>query len=80
MYDLAGETMLITGGAMGMGRLFLQRTVVDEARVVIWDVNQAAMGEAVQQLKSRGAQARARRVDSCSVEEIELTGQGPPEG
>ncbi|OYU75307.1 MAG: dehydrogenase, partial [Burkholderiales bacterium PBB5] len=46
---LAGRTVLVTGGATGLGRAFVQRMLADGARVAIGDL--------------RGADAAARELD-----------------
>jgi short-subunit dehydrogenase len=54
MRQLEGKTVLITGGASGIGkimsRLFLER----KARVVIWDIDQQKMDETIAELSAKG--------------------------
>ena len=46
MKSVAGKRVLVTGGAMGMGRLFAERAIAEEAAaVVLWDVNEAALND-----------------------------------
>ena len=46
MKSVAGKNVLVTGAAMGMGRLFADRAVAEHARsVVLWDVNEKALNE-----------------------------------
>ena len=35
MKSVAGKTVLVTGAAMGMGRLFVERAIAERARRVI---------------------------------------------
>ena len=40
MRTVAGKTVLVTGGAMGLGKLFAERAVIEHAAaVVLWDVD-----------------------------------------
>ena len=41
-----GKTVLITGGAAGLGRLMAQRMAAQGARLVLWDINEAALASA----------------------------------
>jgi NAD(P)-dependent dehydrogenase (short-subunit alcohol dehydrogenase family) len=51
MRTVAGKRVLVTGGAMGMGRLFAERAV-DEgaAAVVLWDADEAALNDTLNDL------------------------------
>lgn len=54
MKSVKGKRVLVTGGAMGMGKLFAGRAV-DEgaAAVVLWDVNEAALNATLDELAQR---------------------------
>lgn len=71
MYSVAGKTMLVTGGAMGMGKLFCERGVAEGAKVIIWDVNEDAMNATVEDLTRRGGDVTSYKVDVSSREAIE---------
>ena len=44
MKSVAGKTVLVTGAARGMGRLFVERAIAERARrVILWDVDEAAL-------------------------------------
>ncbi len=48
MRSVAGTNVLVTGAAMGMGRLFAERAVREHAaHVVLWDVDGVALDEAL---------------------------------
>lgn len=39
-YQLGGKTVLITGAAMGMGKLYALKAVQENARrLILWDIN-----------------------------------------
>ena len=44
MKSVQGKTVLITGAAMGMGRLFAERAIAEKAKAVVrWDLNEVAL-------------------------------------
>lgn len=64
MESVAGKRVLVTGAAMGMGRLFAQRAVDEDAHaVVLWDINEAELESAAADLDEGGALIRADVVD-----------------
>ena len=64
MDDVAGRTVLITGAAMGMGRLFAERAVAERARaVVLIDVNGEALAETAEQLSGGVTEVIADALD-----------------
>ncbi|MGA7205190.1 MAG: SDR family oxidoreductase [Specibacter sp.] len=72
MESLAGSTVLITGAAMGMGRMYAELAVRDHAaHVVLWDVNAALLEQAVAELGGRGAHIHSHVVDVGKLEAIE---------
>jgi len=72
--QLQDKTVLITGGASGigklMGRLFLERG----ARLVIWDIDQNKVENTLAEFKSLGT-VYSYRVDVSSTVEINKTAQ-----
>lgn len=54
MKNIRGKVALVTGGAMGMGKLFAQRLGEDGARVVLWDLNEKALKETEEELRAKG--------------------------
>jgi all-trans-retinol dehydrogenase (NAD+) len=51
MRSVKGKRVLVTGGAMGMGRLFAERAIAEEASaVVLWDVDEAALNDTLTEL------------------------------
>ncbi len=53
-FTVTGSTFLITGAAMGMGRLYAERAV-DEgaATIILWDINKEALAETTKALRAR---------------------------
>ncbi len=51
MKSAKGKNVLVTGAAMGMGRLFAERAIAEEASaVVLWDVDESALNETLSEL------------------------------
>jgi len=49
--SVKGKNVLVTGAAMGMGRLFAERAIAEEASaVVLWDVDESALNETLTEL------------------------------
>ncbi len=67
--DLAGRVAVITGGAQGIGYAIAERLLDSGAKVVLWDIDEAQLADAKQELGSRGAvdTARAELTDEKSV-------------
>lgn len=57
--DLKGRTAIVTGGARGIGFAIAQRMLRSGAKVVLWDIDAAAMQAAIQQLQDNGSAAAA---------------------
>lgn len=64
MRNVAGRTVLITGAAMGMGRLFAQRAVAEgAAAVILFDIDEDALRDTADELSGHGSQVLAEVVD-----------------
>jgi short-subunit dehydrogenase len=51
-FNVAGSRFLITGAAMGMGRLYAERAVAEGAEtVILWDINKEALAETTTALR-----------------------------
>ncbi|QIS13262.1 SDR family NAD(P)-dependent oxidoreductase [Nocardia arthritidis] len=71
MKTVAGKRVLITGAAMGLGRLFAERAVSeDAAAVVLWDINEVALRETAAELAARGGTVHHYTVDVARPEAI----------
>ncbi|MCC3289493.1 SDR family oxidoreductase [Arthrobacter sp. zg-Y1110] len=73
--SVAGRVVLITGAAMGMGRLYAERAVREgAAAVVLWDLNAEALEDTAAQLRELGASAiHPYAVDVASLPDITAT-------
>ena len=67
MKNVAGKVALVTGAAMGMGKLVAFRCARDGARVVLWDMNKAELDKTIDELKKFGADAKGYIVDVTKV-------------
>jgi hypothetical protein len=64
MKSVKGKNVLVTGGAMGMGRLFAERAIAEHASaVVLWDVDEAALNETLVELIDGPAKAAGSDVE-----------------
>ncbi|MFL4472412.1 SDR family oxidoreductase [Paeniglutamicibacter sp. MACA_103] len=69
---LAGSTVLITGAAMGMGKMYAQLAVKDRAsHVILWDINAQELEHTAGQLRGAGTQVHTMVVDVSRLESIE---------
>ncbi|TSE00058.1 SDR family oxidoreductase [Skermania sp. ID1734] len=72
MKYVAGKKVLITGAAMGMGKLYAQLAVREgAAAVVLWDINEAALDATVAELSGAGHKVRGYVVDVADRAQIE---------
>ncbi|WP_063058175.1 SDR family NAD(P)-dependent oxidoreductase [Nocardia sienata] len=61
---VAGKKVLITGAAMGLGKLFAARAVREgAAAVVLWDINDTALRETAAELTAAGGTVHTYPVD-----------------
>lgn len=72
MKTVAGKTILITGGAMGVGRRLAEKGVQEGARVVLWDINDKALQTTAAELTAQGGNVYTYLVDVSSVASIEV--------
>ena len=70
--SVAGRTVLITGAAMGMGRLYAERAVREgAAHVVLWDRNAQALEATAADLRALGrSTVHSHALDISSLEEV----------
>lgn len=72
MKNLNGKTVLITGGASGIGRLMGRRFLDQGAtHLVIWDIQEQALHETVAALSAEGFRVSGYTVDLADTARIE---------
>lgn len=71
MLTVAGKKVLITGAAMGMGKLYARLAVQEAAAaVILWDVNRAELDKTAAELAGLGGRVHAQAVDLSQLEAI----------
>jgi short-subunit dehydrogenase len=76
MRSVKGKRVLVTGGAMGMGRLFAERAIAEHASaVVLWDVDESALNDTLTELidgpaKVAGVEVSGWIVDVADAEAV----------
>lgn len=64
MKSVEGKNVLITGAAMGMGRLFAERAIAEHAAaVVLWDVDESALNDTLAELADGHSEVSGYIVD-----------------
>ncbi|NMN93668.1 SDR family oxidoreductase [Antrihabitans stalactiti] len=72
MKNIAGKTILITGAAMGMGKMYAQLAVQEKAgAIVLWDINEDALTETAAGLTAAGGNVSTYVVDVADRQQIE---------
>jgi len=67
MKTVADKLVLVTGAAMGMGKMFAQLAVEEGASaVILWDLNESALKETAEELRSAGGTVHEYVVDVSS--------------
>lgn len=71
MSSLKNSTVLITGGASGIGKL-MGKTVIAKgcSTLVLWDINQSHLDQSVQELSSSGVSVRGYTVDVANTDQV----------
>ncbi|TYZ67275.1 hypothetical protein PybrP1_013008 [[Pythium] brassicae (nom. inval.)] len=72
--SVRGNVVLITGGAMGIGRLLALRFAALGAFVVLWDLNDALGADVVREIEAAGGRARFYAVDITDRERVYTVG------
>lgn len=70
--SLEGKTVLITGGASGIGRIMSRLMLERKAKVIIWDINQASIDSTVSEFSAIGS-ITGFNVDVSNVIQIKET-------
>lgn len=75
MKEFAGKVAVVTGGASGIGRAMAGRFAAEGMKLVLADIEQAALDRAVAELTSAGALAAGLRTDVSRGEDVEALAQ-----
>jgi NAD(P)-dependent dehydrogenase (short-subunit alcohol dehydrogenase family) len=67
--DLRGRVAVVTGAASGIGRSLAGRFAAEGMKVLLADVDEAALARTAGELKAAGADVAATRVDVTRAEE-----------
>lgn len=70
MKDLRGRVAVVTGGASGIGRALAVRFAAEGMKVMVADVDEAALSKAASELAASGAEVAATRVDVSNAQEV----------
>jgi len=71
IHTVSGRKVLITGAAMGMGKIYAQMAVKEGAAdVVLWDINQSELDKTVAELRAAGGRVHPYLVDVSKLEAI----------
>ncbi len=74
--SIAGSSVLITGAAMGMGKMYAELAVKDHAaHVILWDINAGMLEKTAAELSGQGSQIHSYIVDVSQLEAIETAAQ-----
>ena len=71
MDQLEGKVAVVTGGASGIGRALGVHFAGEGMKVVLADIDEAALAEAVDELSAAGAEAIGVRADVAAYDEVE---------
>jgi 3-oxoacyl-[acyl-carrier protein] reductase len=71
MERLKDKVAVVTGGARGIGKAAVRKFSSEGAIVVIWDVNDQAAEQTVNEMKSFGGNAEFSHVDITSFESVQ---------
>ncbi|GKX57470.1 gluconate 5-dehydrogenase [Leminorella grimontii] len=70
LFNLKGKTALITGSARGLGFAYAQGLASAGASIILSDIREDTLNEAVSQLRGQGYQARGCVLDVSKEEQI----------
>lgn len=72
MKKLEDKTVLITGGASGIGKIMVRLMLERKAKVIIWDINQEKINETISEFSNKGT-LFGFNVDISNIEQIQET-------
>ena len=68
------KTVLITGGASGIGKIMARLLLEREAKVIIWDINQEGIDKVIEEFSDLGT-IIGYKINVSDIEEIQSTAQ-----
>src|SRR5262245_54844051 len=71
MKEFVGKVAVVTGAASGLGRAIAERFAHEQMKVVLADIEEPALDQAVGQLRSAGHDVTGIRTDVSKKESIE---------
>jgi NAD(P)-dependent dehydrogenase (short-subunit alcohol dehydrogenase family) len=71
MKDLKGKVAVVTGGASGIGRAMAERFAAEGMKVVLADIEEAALAAAESEMRAQGATVASRRTDVSRGDDVE---------
>lgn len=76
MHSVRGSNVLITGAAMGLGKLFAVNAVKEGAATVfLWDANENALRQTAEELEAAGGTISYEVVDVTSQDRVAAAAQ-----
>ena len=69
MRNLEGKSVLITGGASGIGKIMARLLLERKAKIVIWDIDDKKMQETISAFSAKGI-ITGYKVDISNAEDI----------
>jgi NAD(P)-dependent dehydrogenase (short-subunit alcohol dehydrogenase family) len=75
MKDFQGKVAVVTGGASGIGRALAEKSAQLRMKVVLADVEAAALKQAEEEMKAAGADVLAVQTDVSKAEDVEALAQ-----
>lgn len=74
MKNLQSKTVLITGGASGIGKIMVRLMLERKAKVIIWDINQESIDQTLAEFSNNGS-VFGYNVDISNIAQIQETAQ-----
>ncbi|GAB1452409.1 SDR family oxidoreductase [Draconibacterium sp.] len=72
MKEIEGKTILITGGASGIGKIMTRLMLERKTKVIIWDINQSKINDTISELTKYG-NIYGFNVDVSDIQQIQET-------
>jgi NAD(P)-dependent dehydrogenase (short-subunit alcohol dehydrogenase family) len=70
-FDFSGKTIVLAGGAGGLGRPISIAFARAGAKLAIWDLNEQRLSNIVDEVKTLGGNCLVNKVDLCLQKEVE---------